>query len=313
MSKFKNCFAFDLGSSHIRIFHEGKQKIEVRSEIIQDGKKYDGLIRKGVIAEFNACDIILRENLKKIQKPFLGFITKQFSSIVSVSSDNSDVSLRAYRDLMEHAGSREVYMINDCYLTAIGLGIKIEDNTFTIVDFGAGKTSITTVENKKIVKNEILDISFSSLIEQLQTYLSKNYKLIISKNTAEQLIIENSNTKAAFERTLRIEGLKKSSKESATISIKSTEIGDCLKNELDMLIERIVRHVENLEANTQNKTTQNGIYISGGASKLNVLKEELSNKVNISSKSYSSPESYLRQGIEIVLRNPSQYTEFMIR
>ncbi|TAJ05757.1 hypothetical protein DMA11_23245 [Marinilabiliaceae bacterium JC017] len=101
MSKFKNCFAFDLGSSHIRIFHEGKQKIEVPSEIIQDGKKYDGLIRKGVIADFNACDIILRKNLKKIQKPFLGFITKQFSAIISVSSDNSDVSLRAYRDLTE--------------------------------------------------------------------------------------------------------------------------------------------------------------------------------------------------------------------
>lgn len=315
MSNFKNCFAFDFGTSHFRVYHEGKKKIDVASELEQGGKVYTELVKNGVIADFNACDTLIRQNLKKIQKPILGFLGRPFSSIVSVPSNNNEVSLRAFRDLMEYAGSANVWMMQDCYLMGLGLGINIGYETYSIVDFGAGKTSITTVENKRIVNAEVVDCSLLILIDQLKTYLSINHEIIISDKSAEKLIIEFADFKLddSREKLLRIEGTIKNSKEKTTVSIKNTEISGCLQNEIQLLIERIVRHIEKLDNDLKEKVFQRGLYVTGGASNIKGFKEVLRGKINVASQSYSSSESFLSDGIKMVLHKPEKYKEFMLR
>ena len=113
-------------------------------------------------------------------------------------------------------------------------------------------------------------------------------------------------------RTIRIEGIENESNKNVTISIENTEINNCLNYDITYLIERINRHVNNLNKETKTETLKNGINIIGKGSKLNGFKELISEKTKISTASYSSPESYMTKGLEIILRNPDLYSEFMI-
>jgi len=287
---------------------------ETPTELNYEGKIIDNLIVRGKISDFNAIEHLLRQETKKIQKPFLGFIYKPFTSIVSVPSDMNEVALRAFRDSMEHAGAIKCYMLFDCFIAATGLNIEIKNSTSMIVDCGAGKTSITTTRGFEIVKNDILDIAGSTFDEAIQTYLRSKYDLLIDSKEAERIKIEYADFRqnAITDRIVRITGIDKKSDVQKDISIQISEVLDCLKNDVDLLVDKIIRHYEKLEDFDADKIKANGVYLIGNGIKIKGLIELISEKLNVSNKSYSLSSDFMKIGLEKVQSNPEQYKKMFI-
>ena len=307
MKKIKDSIGFDIGTSKIRLYKQGKQVIETPTILKFEKSLVNDLVVNGKISDFNALKMLLRTEIKKIQKPRFKFYAPAFSALISVSSDTNEVALRAFRDAIQFTGATKSFMLQDCFFAATGLDIDIKNSTSMIVDCGAGKTSITTIQGYKIVKNNIYDTAGKSFDEAIQTYISKQYNLRINIKTAEKIKIELVDfRKDSSNNQMQISGKDKTTSINKDIFIESVEINNSLKKDIDTIIDRIDRQLEYLSNTDSDKIKKNGIFLIGGGFKIKGLIDLIAEKLSVAPKSYNQDCDYMRIGFEKVQSNPDE-------
>ena len=108
-------------------------------------------LRDGVIANFNACEQMMRGLIKMVHTGSRLF-TPSLKMVIGVPSGSTEVELRAVRDSAEHAGGREVYLIYEPMAAAIGVGLDVlAPQGNMIVDIGGGSTEIAVISLGGIV------------------------------------------------------------------------------------------------------------------------------------------------------------------
>ena len=176
---FTKEIAMDLGTANTIIISEGKVLVDEPSVVALDRRTEKMIavgerakmmyektnpdirtirpLRDGVIADFNACEQMMRGLIKKIHTGTHLF-TPSMKMVISVPSGSTEVELRAVRDSAEHAGGREVYLIYEPMAAAIGIGLDVlapEGNM--IVDIGGGTSEIAVIALGGIVNNKVLE------------------------------------------------------------------------------------------------------------------------------------------------------------
>ena len=144
---FTQEIAMDLGTANTIITSNGKVLVDEPSVValdrrtdkmiavgakakLMDGKTHENIrtirpLRDGVIADFNACEQMIRGLIKMVNTRSR-FFTPSLRMVIGVPSGSTEVELRAVRDSAEHAGGRDVYMIFEPMAAAIGIGINVE-------------------------------------------------------------------------------------------------------------------------------------------------------------------------------------------
>src|ERR1035437_9262768 len=144
---FNQDIAMDLGTANTIIIYEDKIVVDQPSVVALDNRtdkliavgqranlmrgKENGEIRTvrplrdGVIADFTACELMIRGMIKMVPaKKHLFAPTLKI--VVCIPSGSTEVEIRAVRDSAEHAGGREIYMIYEPMAAAIGIGIDVQ-------------------------------------------------------------------------------------------------------------------------------------------------------------------------------------------
>ncbi|MDE6429767.1 MAG: rod shape-determining protein, partial [Duncaniella sp.] len=164
---FTKEIAIDLGTANTIIIHNDKIVIDEPSIValekrtgkliavgreakLMQGKENDGIetirpLRKGVIANFNAAEMMIRGLIKKASSKSHWF-SPSMKMVVGIPSGSTEVEIRAVRDSSEHAGGRDVYMIYEPMAAALGIGIDVlAPQGNMIVDIGGGTTEIAVI------------------------------------------------------------------------------------------------------------------------------------------------------------------------
>ena len=135
--------AIDLGTANTLIIYNGKVVVDEPSIVALDvhtGKvvaighqarqmhektnpniKTIRPLKDGVIADFNATELMLRGMIKKV-KTSGSLFAPSLRMVICIPSGSTNVEIRAVRDSAEHAGGREVYMIYEPMAAALGAG-----------------------------------------------------------------------------------------------------------------------------------------------------------------------------------------------
>lgn len=82
-------------------------------------------LRKGVIANFNAAEMMIRGLVAKARTKSSWFSSPSMKMVIGIPSGSTEVEIRAVRDSSEHAGGRDVYMIYEPMAAALGIGIDV--------------------------------------------------------------------------------------------------------------------------------------------------------------------------------------------
>ncbi|TKG93983.1 hypothetical protein EYV94_14605 [Puteibacter caeruleilacunae] len=313
MKEIKKSFGFDLGTSKLRMYEEGRLLTEVPTELEYEGKVLDNLLKGGNIGDFNATEQLLRQQIGKFQKPLLGFLCRPLTVLVSVPCGTHEVAVRSLRDSFEHAGSKMCYMLYDSYIAAIGLGIDMENSTYTIVDCGGGKTSICTLRGYKFLRVDSMEVGGRLMDYDIQSYFVSKYGLVLDRKEAERLKIECADFRknGAYERMVGVTGKDKKTDSERNISINSREITDCITQSVEIVIERIVRHLAWLDDGTVEQVRSNGIHLIGGSFKMRGFIDRVAEKVNVSRESYSENTEYIGIGLTKIQANPTEVYKYM--
>ena len=146
-------------------------------------------LRDGVIADFNACEQMMRGLIKKVHSGRRLF-SPSLRMVIGVPSGSTEVELRAVRDSAEHAGGRDVFLLYEPMAAAIGIGIDVNaPEGHMIVDIGGGTTEIAVISLGGIVSNNSIKMAGDDFTADIQEYMSRQHNVIVSERMAERIKI----------------------------------------------------------------------------------------------------------------------------
>ena len=334
---FTQEIAMDLGTANTIITYNGKMVVNEPSVVAldrrtdkmiavgQEAKLMDGRtpenirtirpLRNGVIADFNACEQMIRGLIKKAN-PRRRLFSPSLRMVIGVPSGSTEVELRAVRDSAEHAGGRDVYLIFEPMAAAIGIGIDVtlpEGNM--IVDIGGGTTEIAVISLGGIVSNNSIKTAGDDLTAEIQEYMSRQHNMKISEVMAERIKINVGAAQTDLGEDAPedyiVHGPNRITALPMEVPVCYQEVAHCLEKSISRIETAILNALEDTPPELYADIVKNGIYLAGGGALLRGLDKRLMDKINIPFHIAEDPLLAVAKGTGVALKNVDRFSFLM--
>ena len=330
--------AMDLGTANTIITINGKVVVDEPSVVALDkknnkmiavghkakmmyGKEHEGIrtcrpLRDGVIADFYACEQMMR-GLIKMVKTGHHLFTPSLRMVIGVPSGSTEVELRAVRDSAEHSGGRNVYLIFEPMAAAIGCGIDVEaPEGQMIVDIGGGSTEIAVISLGGIVSNNSIRVAGDELTADIQEYMARQHNVKVSERMAERIKINvgSALTDLGDEapEDFVVHGPNRITALPLEIAVCYQEIAHCIDKTIAKIETAVLQALEATPPELYADIVKNGIWLTGGGALLRGLDKRLSDKIQIPFHVDDDPLHSVAKGTGIALKNVNNF-QFLMR
>ena len=224
-------------------------------------------LKDGVIADFDVTEKMLGYFIRRVHRR-RALVRPRI--VIGVPSGITQVEKRAVRDSAMQAGAREVYLIEEPMAAAIGAGMPItEPSGNMIVDIGGGTCEIAIISLAGIVFSRSLRVGGDEFDETIVAYMKRAYNLMIGERTAEEIKIRiGSAFPLEQELTMEVKGRDLSAGLPKTLTVRSEEIREALKEPLTSILESIRITLERCPPELSADLVDRGIVMAGGGSLL---------------------------------------------
>ena len=268
-------------------------------------------LKDGVIADFEATEIMMREFIKKakVNRISIGKI------VVCVPSGITEVEKRAVRDSAERAGAREVYLIAEAMASAVGIGLDIEKPIGNmIVDIGGGTCEIAIISLGGIVLHTPIRIAGDEMNEAIVQYFKKNYNLLIGEKTAELLKCEIGSVMPLEEEiTTQVKGRDLIDGIPKTVEVNSAEIREALVDPVNTIVESVRLTLERTPPELASDILDHGILLTGGGALLRKLDELIQKETQLPSNVAEDPLTAVARGTGKILTDFNRYLKVLFK
>ncbi len=268
-------------------------------------------LKDGVIADFEATEIMMREFIKKanVNRISIGKI------IVCVPSGITEVEKRAVRDSAERAGAREVWLVAEAMASAIGIGLDIEKPMGNmIVDIGGGTSEIAVISLGGIVLHTSIRIGGDEMNESIVQYFKKNYNLLIGEKTAETLKCEiGSVIPLEEELSTMVKGRDLIDGIPKTVEVNSAEIREALLEPVNVIVEAIRLNLERTPPELSSDILDHGIILTGGGALLRNLDTLIQRETQLPVNVAEDPLTCVARGTGRVLTDFNRYMKVLLK
>jgi rod shape-determining protein MreB len=272
-------------------------------------------LRDGVIADFNACELMMR-GLLKMADTGRHLFTPSLRMVIGVPSGSTEVELRAVRDSAERAGGREIYLIYEPMAAAIGIGLDVlapEGNM--VVDIGGGSTEVAVISLGGIVTDKSLRIAGDEFTEDIQEYMSRQHNVRVSERMAERIKIHVGSALSELgddaPEDYVVYGPNKITALPMEVSVTYQEVARCLEKTIAKIETAILAALEDTPPELYADIVHNGIWLTGGGALLRGLSKRFQDKLNIPFHVAEDPLHSVVKGTGVVLKNINHFPFLM--
>ena len=237
-------------------------------------------LRDGVIADFSATELMLKNVLKKI---YQRYNVGRPRVVVGIPSGITEVEERAVEEAVIQAGAKEVYLIEEPMAAAIGAGLDVaEPSGNIIVDIGGGTTEIAVISLGGVVVSNSLRVAGDELDEDILNYVKREMNLAIGSTTAEQIKIQiGCATPLMAEETMEIRGRDLATGLPRNTQITSTQVEEAMRNSITEIVDIVKVTLEKTPPELASDIVEKGIYLAGGGALIKNLDKLLSLKTGM--------------------------------
>ena len=292
------------------------QRAKLMHEKVNPGIRTVRPLRDGVIADFNAAEMMIRGFIKQVGSKHHSLFTPNLKVVIGIPSGSTEVEIRAVRDSSEHAGGRDVYLLYEPMAAALGIGLDVEaPQGNMVVDIGGGTTEIAVISLGGLVQQDSIRTAGDVFTSDIQYYLRQQHNIRVGEITAEKIkiavgaVITELDTDEPAPFIVRGPNLMTAHPVEATITYQ--EIAHCLDKSIAKIETSILHVLENTPPELYSDIVENGIWLSGGGALLRGLAKRLTEKVNIAFHVAEDPLHAVGRGTCEALKHTDQYTFLM--
>lgn len=259
-------------------------------------------MKDGVIADFTATKLLLKNILEKVCKRYNAIRPKV---LVGVPSGITEVEERAVEEAIIRAGAREVYLIEEPMAAAIGAEIEIEEPSGNIiVDIGGGTTEVAVISLGGIVVSNSLRVAGDELDEDIINYVKKELNLAIGETTAEQVKKELGCAMPLMtEMSMEIKGRDLNSGLPRTVTITSAQVEEAIKESIYKIVEVVKLTLEKAPPELASDIMEKGIILAGGGALVQNLDKLISLETGMPVYVTDEPLDCVAKGTEKTLQD----------
>ena len=325
--------AIDLGTANTLIMHNGKVVVDEPSIVALNIKTGNVMaighkarmmhektnpnihtirpLKDGVIADFEATELMLRGLIKKVSAT-RGMFAPSLRMMICIPSGSTNVEIRAVRDSAQHAGGREIYLVFEPMAAALGAGLDVEaPEGNLIIDIGGGTSEIACISLGGIVCSESIDVAGDVFTTDIQNYIRQQYSMRIGERTAEQIkcaigaaVPELEEEPEDFEFT----GSNMHTNLPQTVTLNYSEIAYALDKSLVKLDNALMKVLEEMPPELYSDVVKNGVYLAGGGALIKGLDKRLSKKSGLPVHIADDPLTAIVRGTGIALKNIGNFS-----
>lgn len=329
--------AIDLGTANTIIIYNDKVVVDEPSIVaierntgkviavgkkamMMHGKTHENIktirpLRDGVIADFKAAEIMIREMIKMI-----GFKNNIFppalKMVICIPSGITEVEERAVKDSAEQAGAKEVRLIHEPMAAAIGIGIDVLEPTGNmIIDIGGGTSEIAVIALGGIVNNKSIRIAGDDFNADIEEYMRKQHNINIGERTSERIKIEVGAALTDIDNPpddFPVHGRDMLTGIPKEITVNFAEIAHSLDKSISKIEAAVLNALEMTPPELAADIYRTGIYLAGGGSMLRGLDKRLHLKTKLPVHVAEDPLRAVARGTGIALKNFDKFT-FLIK
>lgn len=290
-----------------------------QAKLIQDrenpGIKTVRPLRDGVIADFNAAELMIRGFIKQVNSKRRSLFTPNLKVVVGIPSGSTEVEIRAVRDSTEHAGGRDVYLIFEPMAAALGIGLDVEaPKGSMVVDIGGGTTEIAVISLGGIVQQNSVRVAGDEFTADIQSYLKQQHNIKVGEITAEKIKIAVGSVVTDLDvepEPFLVRGPNLMTAHPVDATITYQEIAHCLDKSIARIEAAVLHVLEQTPPELYADIVETGIYLSGGGALLRGLDKRLSEKVNIPFHVADDPLRAVARGTCLALKHTDHYPFLM--
>ena len=290
-------------------------KAKMMHERTSPGIKTVRPLRDGVIADFNAAEMMIKGFIKQVNSKRHSLFNPNLKIVVGIPSGSTEVEIRAVRDTTEHAGGREVYLIFEPMASALGIGLDVEaPKGNMVVDIGGGTTEIAVISLGGIVVQDSIRTAGDVFTKDIQEYLRQQYNIKVGEITAEKIKIAVGAVIQDLDEEpepYEVKGPNLITAHPVNAVVGYQEIAQCLDKTIVKIENAIIQALEQTPPELYSDIVENGIYLAGGGALLRGLDKRLTEKVNIPFHVAEDPLRAVARGTCIALKNTANYSFLM--
>lgn len=335
---FTQEIAIDLGTANTLVINNDKVVVDEPSIVAIDrrtekviavgkkamqmhGKTHENIktirpLRDGVIADFQAAESMIKEFIRMVNKGKTGLFPPTLKMVICIPSGITEVEKRAVRDSAEHAGGKEVYLIQEPMAAAIGIGIDVEEPMGNmIIDIGGGTSEIAVIALGGIVCDQSVRVAGDDFTADIEDYMRRQHNILIGERTAERIKIEVGAAMTELENPppdFAVHGRDLMTGIPKEISVSYVEIAHALDKSITKIEAAILNALEMTPPELSADIYRTGLYLAGGGSMLRGLDKRISLKTKLPVHIAEDPLRAVARGTGIALKNADRFP-FLIR
>ena len=294
------------------------QKAKLMQERENPGIKTVRPMKDGVIADFNAAEMMIRGFIKQVNSKRRSLFSPNIKMVVGIPSGSTEVEIRAVRDSSEHAGGRDVYLIFEPMASALGIGLEVEaPKGNMVVDIGGGTTEIAVISLGGIVVQDSIKVAGDVFTSDIQQYLKQQHNIKVGQITAEKIkiaigaVIPELGENEVEPDPHEITGPNQMTAHPVHATVTYQEIAHCLDKSVARIESGILHVLEQTPPELYSDIVEHGIYLAGGGALLRGLAKRLTEKVNIEFHVAEDPLRAVARGTCLALKNTDHYPFLM--
>ncbi|MFT4545592.1 MAG: rod shape-determining protein MreB [Bacteroidia bacterium] len=334
---FKQEIAIDLGTANTIIIYNDKVVVDEPSIVAKDiqtgkivaiGKKAQQMhgkthknietirpLKDGVIADFEAAEQMISGMIKMINPGRRYFIPPQIRMVICIPSGITEVEKRAVRDSAEHAGAKDVRMIQEPMAAAIGIGIDVEEPMGNmIIDIGGGTSEIAVIALGGIVCDKSIRTAGDDFTSDIVDYMRRQHNILIGERSAERIKIEVGSALTELENPpedYAVHGRDLMTGIPKEITVSYQEVAHALDKSITKIETAILNNLEMTPPELSADIYRTGLYLAGGGSMLRGLDKRISLKTKLPVHIADDPLRAVARGTGIALKNIDRFPFLM--
>lgn len=268
-------------------------------------------LKDGVIAEYYITRAMLKYFISKSVGPMNLFRPEV---VISVPAGITSTEYRAVMNAAREAGAREVYLVKEPLLAALGAGIPIhsaEGNM--IVNIGGGTTEVAVISLGGIVTWSSLRVAGNRFDQSISDYIRKKYGLAIGDTTAENVKIGVGTALANRSKMeIKVRGRDLTSGLPKDLVVTSNEVAEAINPHLVDIMQAVQSVFNVTPPELAADIMEKGIILSGGSSQLREFQEFFKRSLGVSAYVAEDPILCVAKGTAIILNHLDVYKRTLL-